>query len=68
MVYQILQYYINQQLIEDLEDLLLNVGNQEFGAIEDKNCFLFSLDKKKIYYPKNNYIYISNRPEQGPCF
>ena len=60
--------------------LYKSAGNRRFGgfasqcwksesdSIEDKNCFLFSLDKKKIYYPKNNYIKISNSPYQGPCF
>ena len=50
-------------------------GNRRFGAFVsislnlnmpttiDKNCFLFSLDRKKIYIPKKNdnytYIYIN---------
>ena len=48
-------------------------GNRRFGAFvsislylgmdrtKDKNCFLFSLDRKKIYILKNNgnYIYIN---------
>ena len=55
-------------------------GNRRFGgfasqcwksnsySIEDKNCFLFSLDKKKIYCSKNNYIRICNNGYDGPSF
>ena len=35
----------------------------------DKNCFVFSLDKKKIYPPKNdNYYNIECYPNVSPCF
>ena len=56
-------------------------GNRKFGGfssecwkskgerIIDKNCFLFSLDKKKIYLPKNNIYYeIPSRLFIGPSF
>jgi len=56
-------------------------GNRRFGgftslcwksegeSILDKNCFLFSLDKKKIYYPKNeNYYKIVCNSYDGPSF
>ena len=37
--------------------------------IEDKNSFLFSLDKKKIYPPKNhNYYNIECFSSDGPGF
>ena len=43
--------------------------NSEGKTILDKNCFLFSLDKKKIYYPKNeNYYEIVCKSENGPSF
>ena len=59
--------------------LYKSAGNRRFGgftsqcwnsndAIEDKNCFLFSLDKKKIYFPKNNNFEISNYSYYGPSF
>ena len=35
----------------------------------DKNCFLFSLDKKKIYLPKNDKYYkLSCKEKDGPSF
>ena len=34
----------------------------------DKNCFLFSLDKKKIYPPKNDYYEIDCYSYDGPSF
>ena len=40
----------------------------EGGLIEDKNCFLFSLEEKKIYYPKKDYFRISNYSFDGPSF
>ena len=56
-------------------------GDRRFGAfiseswkskgerIVDKNCFLFSLDKKKLYPSKNNIFYqIPLHPYNGPCF
>ena len=56
-------------------------GNRRFGGFasecwnsngqnkEDKNCFLFSLDKKKIYLPKDNKYYkISCKANDGPSF
>ena len=56
-------------------------GNRRFGGfaslcwksedvvLTDKNCFLFSLDKKKIYYPKNeNYYEINCFSSNGPSF
>ena len=57
-----------------------SAGNRRFGgfasecwkaidnAITDKNCFLFSLDKKKIYPPKKKYYQISFYPYDGPNF
>ena len=42
--------------------------NTNSGVI-DKNCFLFSLDNKKIYFPKKeNYISISCKLNDGPSF
>ena len=38
------------------------------GDIGDKNCFLFSLDKKKIYFPKNNNFEIVRYMWLGPSF
>ena len=39
------------------------------GPIIDKNCFLFSLDKKKIYYSKKeNYYEIACKSHDGPSF
>jgi len=56
-------------------------GNRRFGGFTseswtseeetklDKNCFLFSLDQKKIYPPKNNNYYkIKCFSEYGPSF
>jgi len=56
-------------------------GNRRFGGFTseswtseeetklDKNCFLFSLDQKKIYPPKNNnYYQIKCSPDLGPSF
>ena len=55
-------------------------GNRRFGgfasqcwtsnnkSMEDKNCFLFSLDKKKIYNSKNKYFTVSNYDFDGPSF
>ena len=42
--------------------------NSESGPISDKNCFLFSLDKKKIYYSKNNDLQIVTSSFDGPSF
>ena len=38
----------------------------EGGLVSDKNSFLFSLDKKKIYY--SNEFRISNKLKYGPDF
>ena len=55
-------------------------GNRRFGgyasqcwkskgnSIEDNNCFLFSLDKKKIHYPEKSNFRISNHYYNGPSF
>ena len=62
--------------------LIESAGNRRFGGFAslcwgspiwssnyDKNCFLFSLDKKKIYPPKNNNYYeIVSRKKEGPNF
>ena len=41
--------------------------NQKQNKIFDKNCFLFSLDKKKIYFHKNNdYYCIHYYSKEGP--
>ena len=61
--------------------LYKSAGNRRFGAfvsefwrdsghnILDKNCFLFSLDKQKIYYPKNeNYFKLACYSYDGPGF
>jgi len=57
-----------------------SAGNRRFGgfasqcwksteeSIEDKNCFLFSLDKKKIYYSKKNDFKVDNYLVFGPSF
>ena len=42
--------------------------NSENHGIYDKNCFFFSLDKKKIYYSKKNNIQIANYSFIGPSF
>ena len=42
---------------------------ESYDFIEDKNSFLFSLDKKKIYPPKNhNYYSIECSSDFGPGF
>ena len=55
-------------------------GNRRFGGfasqswtqkeetIEDKNCFIFSLDKKKLYPPKNEFYTLGNYEYDGPSF
>ena len=56
-------------------------GNRRFGgfasecwnsnnkSLIDKKCFLFSLDKKKIYLPKNEHSYkLSCKEKDGPSF
>ena len=55
-------------------------GNRRFGgfasqswntggdSLTDEKCFLFSLDKKKIYLPKNDYFQIANYSFDGPSF
>ena len=61
--------------------LYKSAGKGRFGAFAskawkskgesklDKNCFLFSLDKKKIYLPKNdNYYKLSRNTFDGPSF
>ena len=61
--------------------LYKSAGNRRFGAfvsefwrdsghnILDKNCFLFSLDKQKIYYPKNEkYFKLACYSYDGPGF
>ena len=43
--------------------------NSKGENILDKNCFLFSLDKKKIYSSKNNNYYkLSCKENDGPSF
>ena len=61
--------------------LCKSAGNRRFGAFVsecweigprdklDKNCFLFSLDRQKIYYPKNNtYFELACYSSNGPSF
>ena len=60
--------------------LYKSAGNRRFGAfaskcwssqgndILDENCFLFSLDKKKIYFPKNNNFEMACYKYDGPSF
>ena len=61
--------------------LYKSAGNKRFGGFAsqqwnknneiytDKNCFLFSLNKKKIYPPKlENYYKLSCFPYEGPGF
>ena len=61
--------------------LYKTAGNRRFGAFAseswksdnksklDKNCFLFSLDKSKFYFPKDNkYYQLSNYSYDGPSF
>ena len=61
--------------------LYKSVGNRRFGGftsqpwrlkggnILDKKCFLFSLDRKKIYSSKNNkYYYLACYEYNGPSF
>ena len=61
--------------------LYKSAGNRRFGAFVsecweiglrdklDKNCFLFSLDRQKIYYPKNNtYFELACYSSNGPSF
>ena len=68
MVFQILQYYINQQVIEDLVVLLLNVGNLMIFQQKIKIVFYFLQIKKKIYFSKNNDLKVSNFLVFGPSF
>ena len=42
--------------------------NTGFDFLPDKKCFLFSLDKKKIYLPKNDYFQIVINSFTGPSF
>ena len=42
--------------------------NSNNTCVEDKNCFLFSLDKKKIYFTKKKNFEIDNYPYDGPSF
>ena len=56
--------------IKNIQVLYKSAGNRRFGALTseywksenstklDKNCFLFSLDKNKIYPPKKIFIII----------
>ena len=63
--------------------LVKSAGNRRFGGFttktwdfyntsyfekEDKNAFLFSLDKNKIYFCKNGRYAIKCDPNEGPCF
>ena len=63
--------------------LIKSAGNRRFGGFtsigwstpksdgeykDDKNAFLFSLDKKKIYSYKNDGCAICNYKERGPVF
>ncbi len=62
--------------------LIKSAGNRRFGGFisqtweshssgaykDDKNAFLFSLDKQKIYSYKNNGNAIYNRKDYGPTF
>ena len=60
--------------------LYKSAGNRRFGAfaskcwrgiddIIDNNCFLFSLDRQKIYYPKNEeYFKLACYSYDGPGF
>ena len=61
--------------------LYKSAGNRRFGAfasecwtdsdkdILDKNCFLFSLDRQKIYYTLNNeYFQLACYSHNGPSF
>ena len=56
--------------------LFKSAGKRRFGGFasecskSDQNCFLFSLDKYKIYRPKNNSnnYYFSYFPSNGPSF
>ena len=72
------------QLCDGIPNTLVlykSAGNRRFGGftsqcwnveicgdISDKNCFLFSLDKNKIYYSKNNIFQINNYNRDGPSF
>ena len=60
--------------------LYKSAGNRRFGGfasqcwktgdetISDKNCFLFSLDKKKIYFSNINIFKVVSCPSDGPSF
>jgi hypothetical protein len=60
--------------------LIESAGNRRFGGFasecwksnewdNDSKCFLFSLDKKNIYLPKNNKSYtIYHYKDEGPKF
>ena len=62
--------------------LIKSAGNRRFGGfnsqvwtsaydnytIDDKNAFLFSLDKKKIYHYNNNGYSVYSSKDHGPCF
>lgn len=67
--------------IENTLILYKSIKNRRFGAFAskkwksegqaliDENCFLFSLDKKKIFLPKNkNYYKLSFSTYEGPSF
>ena len=75
---------IFHQKCDNIKNTLIfykSTGKRRFGAFAskvwkskgesklDKNCFLFSLDKKKIYLPKNdNYYKLSRNTFDGPSF
>ena len=49
--------------------VLYECWENSYKEKSDKNCFLFSLDKKKIYTIKdNNYFKIASGNEYGPSF
>ena len=62
--------------------IIESAGNRRFGGfttktwqstpqsqmLDDKNSFLFSLDKQKIYHYKNNNFAIENYRDYGPKF
>ena len=71
------------KLCDDISNTLVlykSAGNRRFGgfttqswrdakkASYDKYCFLFSLDKNKIYYSKENDFGIFFYSKDGPCF
>ena len=74
---------IFHKLCDDISNTLVlykSAGNRRFGgftsqcwksknhSLDDKNCFLFSLDRMKIYNSKDDNVGIDDYSNEGPNF